>query len=191
MVVTVRTHVHPYTGATFTTENHYRVARDSAGRVFEEHRAFVRGGTWRETYLFDTEITDPAHNVLYRCDPQTRTCQTLPFQVHVGANQDAPGNAIKKAVDLGQKKIDNLDVTGSREIVDIDTPAGDGRRSVESWFSPQLQINLMQRYSGAKSDAVDITVKNLVLADPNPALFVFPSGYKVLPAEQTSFQIAP
>jgi len=163
-------------GSTQTTKSHQLVARDSSGRIFEEWRSLSPNGDKKETDLVATEYVDPARQTHYRCTSlQFKECQMLPYT----APSTAAGTAGKTS-SIGAKKIENLDTTGSRQTITPDAATGGEKETIESWFSPKLQINLMEKHSS--SDILDFTVANLNLSEPDPKLFTLPGGYRVVVA---------
>ncbi len=160
-------------GSTDTTQSHQLIARDSSGRIFEEWRSLSPNGNKKETSLIAMEYIDPTRQTHYRCtSAQFKACQLLPYTAPA-----APGAAVKKS-ELGAKKIENLDTIGTREIITLDAAKGGQKETFESWFSPTLQINLVEKH--ASTDNLDYNVKGIHLAEPNPKLFEFPTGYRVV-----------
>jgi hypothetical protein len=164
-------------GSTDTTKSHQLIARDSTGRIFEEWRSLAPNGNKKETSLIAMEYIDPTQQTHYRCtSAQFKACQLLPYTASA-----APGTLVKKS-ELGAKRIENLDATGTREIVTLDAARGGGKETFEAWFSPKLQINLAEKH--ASTDILAYTVKSISLAEPDPKLFEFPDGYRVVAARK-------
>jgi len=153
-------------GTTQTVKNRRLVARDSSGRIFEERRGFSPNGDKKPTPLLAMDYADPTAHVLYRCAPNPQRCQALSYNAPPVA-QPANDTALKN---LGQKKIDNLDTTGSRQVITVATTPGSGKETVELWFSPKLQINLTEKHA-TDTDNLIFTVEGINLSDPDPKLF--------------------
>jgi hypothetical protein len=163
-------------GSTQTTKSHHLIARDSSGRIFQEWRSLTPNGDKKETDLLSTEYTDPTRHAFYRCNLQFKMCQAIPY---TAPSASIPNGTVKTA-NLGQKKIANLDTTGSRQTITPNAATGGDKQTIDAWFSPKLQINLMEKRAG--SDILDFTVENLNLSEPDPKLFALPGGYRVVVA---------
>src|SRR5258708_35940132 len=66
-------------GSTITLKNHRAIARDSAGRIFQERRALVPDDGKINSGVTQIEISDPVTHELYICMPHGRTCQVEVF----------------------------------------------------------------------------------------------------------------
>src|SRR5438128_1448628 len=66
-------------GSTITLKNHRAIARDAAGRIFQERRALVPYDGKAQSGVTQIEISDPVTHELYICMPQGRTCQVEVF----------------------------------------------------------------------------------------------------------------
>jgi hypothetical protein len=62
-------------GARITLVNHRLIARDSAGRVFQERRSLVPQYGKQESIVTQTEISDPVAKQETICMPDGKTCQ--------------------------------------------------------------------------------------------------------------------
>src|ERR1019366_4706323 len=62
-------------GGTFTVQTRRTIARDSAGRIFEERRWLYPAGDPNENMLRRIEISDPRAGTIYFCLPQERKCE--------------------------------------------------------------------------------------------------------------------
>src|SRR5258708_12193252 len=66
-------------GSTITLKNHRAIARDAAGRIFQERRALVPDDGKTKSGVTQIEISDPVARELYICMPHGRTCQVEVF----------------------------------------------------------------------------------------------------------------
>jgi len=84
-------------GTSITLKNHRAIARDRAGRIFQERRLLVPEDGKHESVVTQIEISDPVTHELFICVPKEQVCQVEdfdapPFQapktaaVHGGAN---------------------------------------------------------------------------------------------------------
>jgi hypothetical protein len=85
---------------------------------------------------------------------------------------------------LGQKTIEDVNVTGSREITTL--PAGQfGNAKAqpivkEFWYSPRLGLNLVTNRFDPRSGTENFVVSHLALEEPNPDMFQPPADYQIL-----------
>ena len=178
-------------GTTFTTRNHRLVARDSAGRIFEERRFFSPTGDKEETRLRALQYSDPTRHEYYDCAPATHLCMlsrySRPATVPVLPANAASANGGPSVAreDLGHKTISDVDTVGSREITTVAAGGRQGYQRAEPtikefWYSPRLEINLVVKRFEPRGGAQSFTFENVSLAEPDPALFSAPDGYKLL-----------
>lgn len=197
VVVTEFTRILP-DGSKQTTWNHRSVARDSAGRVFQERRFFAPHGDLEETRLFQLQYDDPNAHQRTLCYPAGKICRTFPFTLRYvppSQNESLPptvtlpnGMTIVRE-SLGHQTIQDVDCVGSRETTTI--PAGlIGNEKAEKvvkefWYSPQLGINVLTKRSDPRVSSIqNFTVTKLSLSEPDTAIFDPPSGYTVQPLGQ-------
>jgi hypothetical protein len=185
-------------GTSATVKNHRVVARDSSGRIFEERRYFSADGDLKPTPLSALEYSDPVRHEFVSCIPQQKTCyvseyrrtalQAMPsgiggLQACECASPHAPGYKVSEEA-LGQKSIEDVDATGSREITTL--PAGQfGNEKAqpivkEFWYSPRLGLNLVTRRFDPRSGAENFVVQPLSLNEPDPKMFEPPADYQVV-----------
>jgi hypothetical protein len=50
----------------------------------------------------------------------------------------------------------------------------------ESWYSPQLDLNLLSVRTDPRSGKQTFSARDVVLGDPDPALFEIPAGFKIV-----------
>lgn len=197
VVVTEVTRVLP-DGSKQITWNHRNVARDNAGRVFQERRYFAPHGDTQETPLSERDYQDPNLHELVRCFTADRTCRTFSFrQQFVPPSQNASLPASIKLRNgvtivresLGHNTIEGLDCIGSRETTTI--PAGlIGNEKAESivkefWYAPQLGVNVVtKRIDPRISSIQSFTVTQLQLAEPDPSVFAYPANFTLIPLSQ-------
>ncbi len=66
-------------GSTITLKNHRAIARDAAGRIFQERCALVPDDGKTKSGVTQIEISDPVAHELYICVPHGSTCQLEVF----------------------------------------------------------------------------------------------------------------
>src|SRR6059036_3264104 len=80
-------------GSTITLKNHRAIARDAAGRIFQERRGLVPDDGKAQSGVTQIEISDPVSHELYVCVPQGRTCQLELFSPPESLPYTAPAKA--------------------------------------------------------------------------------------------------
>ena len=177
-------------GSTITLKNHRAIARDAAGRIFQERRALVPDDGKAQSGVTQIEISDPVAHELYICMPHGRTCQVAVFSPPESFPYTPPAKAhvaqgsTSESEDLGKQAVGGLETLGTRETTVI--PAGTiGNNSPllskrEFWFSPKLGFNLISKRQDPLSGTQNFEVSDIALGDPDAKLFEVPSGFRVL-----------
>lgn len=176
-------------GTTITLKNHRAIARDKAGRIFQERRLLVPDDGKHESVVTQIEISDPVARKLYICIPEQRVCQLEQFSApdfapppatEIATNQ--PGGLHRE--NLGRQSIAGLEVTGTLETAVIESGAigNDSPLLVkrEFWYSPQLGVNLISKRQDPRFGLQNFDVSDIVLGEPDAKLFELPSGSKVI-----------
>lgn len=192
-VVTEWTRVLP-DGSTQTNWNHRTVARDGAGRVFQERRSFAPDGDKQVTPISELDFEDPYQHEVTICRPSVRVC-TVYQRVRpatAGLPNDGPlpgGTGTVKTEDLGRRTVGNLELVGSRQIVTLNAGVVGNQRSEptvkEFWYSPYLKINVITKRFDPHASGIDnFEVKDIQLTEPDAKLFDLPDGYRVVREDQ-------
>lgn len=200
----------PYTATVITTKiqtlangkvEHESVttvqARDAAGRTFEERslgcqpgpngirRAILRKFIFNPATgtTFSWNVDDPAKTVtVLRVPPKMyapiHTKETVSPEVAARAMQEL---GIGPGVSLGTRKIAGVTAEG-RRFVGASTPGHPYVR--ETWWNRRLSLEMLNNtYIAAKGRTI-VKVVKLKLGPPDPALFVPPAGYAMVPARR-------
>lgn len=182
-------------GTTITWKNHRTLARDSAGRIFQERRTFVPAGKQGEPQLMQIEISDPGAHQLYVCRPGPKVCDLRPFTAPDFASplQAAAGkqsNANVNFESLGTQSIEGFQVTGEREttIIESNTMGNDRPLAAkrEFWYSPLLGVNLLSKREDPRFGTENFEVTHVSIGEPDAKLFELPAGFKVIRSGQES-----
>jgi hypothetical protein len=191
-VTTVWT-THTADGTTSTIKNHRTIARDSAGRIFQERRHLTPDGDKRQTGISQLEFSDPSSHEQYICNPNGRVCERYDYYALASAVDTASGGFASegsdlKSEDLGHEVILGLDTVGTRETTTIppgtlgnDKPLAATR---EFWHSTQLGFNLTLNRTDPRSGSADIRVTDIHLGEPDAKLFSPPSDYTIVDARR-------
>jgi hypothetical protein len=173
-------------GTRITLVNHRLIARDSTGRIFQERQMLVPQNGKQESFVNQTEISDPILKQQYICIPSENTCQLdfrQPFVTAVqplgGANKLQPG-----VQSLGTQTIAGVETVGTRETIAI--PAGEiGNDSPinttrEFWFSPKLGLNLLSIRDDPRFGTQRFELSDVALGEPDTKLFSPPEGSRII-----------
>lgn len=180
-------------GTETTIYNRRTIARDSQGRVFQERRFFAPDGNQHPTMVSEMDYLDPTMKTVTVCTTRTRQCMV--YHRNFMQTADAPqlpatqtlANGVKITREsLGTNTIEDLQVTGMREIR-TSAQMGDAEPTVkEFWYSPRLGMNLVVKRFEPRGGAEDFTVEKIDQTEPDAALFSLPRVYQVVdvPAPQ-------
>ena len=189
-------------GGTVTWVNKRRIARDSAGRIYQERWALIPKNDPRvKPVLSVIQVEDPNEHTLYNCFiiTHTNTCELLTYSASTtsiykplspasGPLPEDQGVAVHE--DLGTKFMFDVQTEGTHDAVTYNPGAfgNDQKLTVEKefWYSPQLGISLLSIRTDPQVGKQTFTVTSLVLSEPDPALFELPAGFKVVDHRQTA-----
>lgn len=170
-------------GGTVSRKYYTLVARDSQGRVRRETREFVPSDSEAEPPLRSFTILDPVAGTRTTCTKASMTCATSAFDASLFLAENAAERSNAGGESLGQRSLEGLPVTGTRETMsNVSGPRGSTRLAVshtDAWYSPDLQIDLSVIRSDPQSGVVTLNVTDLVRAEPESTWFAIPSGYTV------------
>lgn len=177
-------------GSSITVKNHRTIARDAAGRVFQERRYFVPDDGKRESTVTQIEISDPASHEQYICVPREQVCRLQQFFARYFVASPAADTARNQSTTpgqefLGKQTIEGLETIGTRETTLIETGAVGNNSPIlekrEFWYSPQLGVNLITKRDDPRfATQQNFEVTNIALGEPDAKLFEPPNGYKIL-----------
>jgi len=188
-VVTTEWVRHFDTGAVQTLRNHRLVARDGEGRIFQERRFLVPDDT-NGSRLTQTEIADPAQRRLYVCHPDQRSCELHPYNGSVLPPPLMPAGPNLVREELGPNVVSGVATVGTRETTTLNAGAFGNDKPVsvtkEFWYSKELGVNVLTKRDDPRSGLQTLTVTNIALADPDPALFHPPADAKIVGARGSS-----
>ena len=167
------------------------IARDKAGRIYNEFRPFVPMAV----------NTVPPATSIHLYDPQNRMSEFLyPLRKTYGVtilnrppatdttdDYASPSSAsmqpsdFTRREDLGNRTIAGLQTHGVRvtEILPA-AQSGTGRDVVvtnEYWYAETLRLNLLTRHDDPRTGSMTMTVTQIDLAEPQAALFGVPADY--------------
>ena len=181
-----------------------KVYRDGQGRVRIEQTTTRAGSAQARTFI---TITDPVAKTSYELNPEAKTFVKMPARVFAGPSsaQAQSGSAFpagrgrgqgqgQAAIagrpqrgpqiaeeDLGSQTIEGIGATGKRSTQNI--PAGEiGNQQAiqvvrETWVSTALHVPVMIKTSDPRFGTTSMQLSNVVMAEPDSALFQPPADY--------------
>ena len=166
-------------GGTLSRKYYTMVARDSKGRVHRETREFVPANSEAEPPLQSVTLLDPVAGRRTTCAQATMICTRTLFHPRtvLAPNVAADG---AQSTNLGTRDFDGLNALGTRTTA----PAYDGSKSIqnETWYSPDLGIDLFVVRTSPQSGTITLSVKDLQRGEPEGSWFAVPSGYQLVKA---------
>jgi hypothetical protein len=180
-------------GGAYTLTNKRHIARDSAGRVYEERWLLVPKGSDVKSAMNFIQIADPNNHTLYTCSTFKKICDLTKYLPPESAVFEGEESAARPSVtkdgshtveNLGMKTLLGVDTLGTRQTTTIKTGVMGNDRPIqivlEYWHSPRLGFNLVSSRSDPRIGTQTFTVTELETAEPDPQLFAVPEGYQVV-----------
>jgi hypothetical protein len=175
-------------GTHITLKNHRAIARDGAGRIFQERRLLVPEDGKHESIVTQIEISDPVAHELYICVPREGVCQVEFFDAPsfepppVANPTPPPQRAIGDL--LGKQTVEGLETVGARETTVI-PPGAIGNDSPidvqrEYWYAPQLGINLISKLDDPRVGTQNFELSDVRLGEPDKKLFKISREMKLI-----------
>ncbi|HET9839496.1 MAG TPA: hypothetical protein VFR84_14790 [Candidatus Angelobacter sp.] len=160
-----------------------KMFRDAEGRTRSEMEMVSSASASPRKFV---TIVDPVARVSMVLDPQMKTATVVPLPSPapadaVGARAataeriSAKSLAIVGAKDLGASMLQGFSVTGSRRSRTVQAKT----TTVETWFSPDLKVELQAKTDNPDGSAMTTRLENIVTAEPDLAMFEPPADYVV------------
>jgi hypothetical protein len=173
-------------GSRITLVNHRLIARDSAGRIFQGRCMLVPRNGKQQSFVNQTEITDPILKQQYICIPSENTCQLEFRQPLQTAVQPLGGtNKINPVIQsIGTRTIGGVEAIGTRETIVV--PAGEiGNESPintsrEFWFSPKLGLNLISVRDDPRFGTQRFELSDIMIGEPDAKLLSPAEGSRII-----------
>lgn len=177
-------------GSTDVKKAFAHIARDSRGRIYNERRRLAPASYTGMTPILSSHIYDPETRISVFLDPATHIARqtTLPAPATDPAGKGGPvtgvNNPLLQEEDLGTQTVESLLVHGIRKSQTIPAKAnGTGKAIVvvdEYWYSEELRLNMMVKHNDPRTGQQIVTITQVDRAEPDPAMFEVPAGYKVV-----------
>jgi hypothetical protein len=185
--------------ATITLINQRQLARDAAGRLYEQRWELVPKNGDVKSHMNWIQIADPAQHTLYNCNVSTQVCDLMTWNDArdlAAATPLPPMNGPMRGnrgtiqtEGLGTRMIAGMETTGTRVttvwnpgVMGNDAPVTEVR---ETWRSAPLAVNLLSIRTGPLIGTQTFTITELDANPPDPALFEPPAGFQVRDQRQT------
>ncbi len=185
-----RTDIRP-DGTTSQVWSQRLIARDKAGRIYNEFRPFVPMAVNALPPATSIHLYDPQNRMSEFLYPLRKTYQMTilnrppstdtPDDFASPTAASAPRSDFTRQEDLGNRTIAGFQTHGVRVTQVLPAAqSGTGRDVVvtnEYWYAEALRLNLLTRHDDSRSGSVTMTVTQINQAEPNAALFGVPSDY--------------
>lgn len=175
-------------GTSVTIKNHRTIARDGAGRIFQERRYLTPDGDKQQTAISQLEFSNPTTHEIYFCHPDGHICELHYYYGSASMGPAATGANDLKSEDLGHDMIGGFDTLGTRETTTIAPGTIGNDRPLaavkEFWYSPQLGVNLEVKRADPRSGIANFHVVDIRLGEPDPRLFDPPSDFTIADARR-------
>lgn len=193
-------------GGSFTVVNQRQIARDSAGRIYEERWLLVPKDGEVPSQMNLIQIGDPGAHTLYNCftlaTPHRCVLETLrdelmsdykPPVLPSGALPN--GQGFRTHEDLGIQTYAGIDCHGTRDTITVNAGiVGNDRpfnRIREAWLAPRLEIDLRLEITDPSFGKEIFTVTDVSTSEPDPDLFKLPAGFAVVDRRASPVPAAP
>lgn len=99
-----------------------------------------------------------------------------------------------KSEELGTRDFEGVSAEGTRRVTTIPEGSIGNERPIEvvyeSWYSKELGLVVYSKHSDPRFGEQTYRVTNIVRAEPDPALFTVPQGYKVLAEPASVYKLS-
>ena len=164
-----------------------KMFRDAEGRIRSEMEIVSAASATVRRFMI---VVDPVARMSMVLDPQTKTATLTPLPSAPAGEAlmadktekiSAKALAIVGAQDLGASMLQGFSVTGSRRTRSAAGKSAEKTQTVtvETWFSPELKVELQARTEQPDGNTSTTRLENIVMAEPDRALFEPPADYTV------------
>jgi hypothetical protein len=180
-------------GTTSNRKTLSAIARDGHGRIFNERRPLMPVSETATPPILSILVYDPQTRTSTFIDPQNRVAwqstlnrppSAVPPEVgSIPLAGNTPASPYIKEEDLGTRRMEGVDVHGTRDTQTIPAEANGGKEITvvdEYWYSEDLRLNMLAIHKDPRTGEQTTTVTQVNRGEPDPAIFEIPSGYKVI-----------
>lgn len=162
------------------------IARDSAGRIYNERRRMVPSSFTGTPEVDQSHIYDPETRLNTFLDPATQIAHqsVLTKPLAAPALVARVNSRSVQEEDLGSDIMENVAVRGTRRTRTISAQSsGTGQAVVvidEYWYSDDLHLNMLVKHDDPRTGHQTVTVTHVTRAEPPETVFEIPSTYRVV-----------
>lgn len=181
-------------GGTMTLINERRIARDSRGHIYEERWALVPKSGKVKSFMTAIQIGDPIRHIAYTCMMDGKhVCTIADFNEKARAIPEIRGTrssplpndiGFVNHEDLGDGSLEGVSTVGTRITTTYNAGVfgNDNQFEVqrETWYSPQLGINVLSKVSDPRFGTQTFNVTELSTSEPDQKLFNLPDGFRAV-----------
>jgi hypothetical protein len=169
-----------------------KLARDSQGRMYRENVTRFPANSGLKSSVREIILYDPVAHTRTTCAMAERHCEVTAYS---GTTESRAGSMPKTEgtfnngrrsltrENLGTDTIDGLSVIVTRETVTTSAGVEGNSQPVvsseESWYSPDLEVNLMVTRKDPLQGTIVIHVVDLSRSEPDASLFQVPANFVV------------
>lgn len=171
-----------------TTTNH--IARDAAGRIYNERRQLVSPAFKGEPILLSAHIYDPATRTSTFLNPfdhlarQSVLPQPQPMAARVPILGPHAGAVLTSQQDLGEQTVGTTVLHGTKKVWTVPATASGTGKPVDIvdqyWYSPDLAVYLIIEHDDPRTGEQIVAVKDVSRTAPDESLFTVPARYRVV-----------
>jgi hypothetical protein len=179
-------------GSVAATHNINLIGRDAQGRTHGEMRSRMPADFQGMTPLIEVHLFDPQTRIRSVCIEATHIAsqQVMPeAPIPSASSRTERTNPLLKVEDLGSDVLEGITVRGTRRTLTIPAEANSTGAPLtvvdEYWYSDELHLNLRSRHTDPRTGVHEIKLTDLKRAEPEPAFFQVPEGYKIVDVTPT------
>jgi len=179
-------------GSVYTRRTVNRIARNSAGVIYNERRKLEPPEFQGEPIVLSSHIYDPQTRLSTFLDPQTHLGRqmVLPTAPQAPANSTpatavAPANAENLTTkDLGVETVAGIPLHGTRKLRTVPANlSGTGKEVTitdDYWYSEELKVYLVLKHNDPRTGEQIVGIVQVDRHEPGPAMFQIPAKYKIV-----------
>lgn len=160
------------------------IARDSAGRIYNERRRMMPSSFTGTPQLLRFHIYDPSTRQNTFLDPFTHLAHQSIFTGPDSTLDPVKGVPGIEVEDLGTNVMENLLTQGKRMSRTISAKSsGTGKEIVvtdEYWYSDDLRLNMLVVHDDPRTGQQRVAITKLNREEPPETVFQVPAGYRVV-----------
>ena len=163
-------------GASSVSKSFSHLARDSKGRTFIESHFPLLPTDTGEGRIRSIKISDPTAHT-------TTELNVAAAHANVYNLPEISALTPPSGEDLGVTDMEGLVVHGYRNSEAVQVPNGEPAAVIrENWYSEQLQTNIKSKNKYPDGEIETLTLSQVTLSEPDPALFQIPPEYRLTDA---------